>query len=199
MAATTNAFTARRSETRRKPKSEARGRPWRNAKYSAAATKLRSKATSPMMLTAGVGCDRLEPPSVATTSTMIVATTPNARPTTIAAGALHRRHGGWSSATCGGSGVSIASGGGAGGDGDGGGTLDMRPERLGPSATVALLHWRPAQGCEENVGSELREARPDWRSSAHRRVRSRGWGPTARSAPWSRHPRACRDRKSARL
>src|ERR1035441_10050373 len=78
-----------------------------------------------MTVTAGVGCDRLDPPTVATTSTTIVAATPNARPNTIAAGALHRPHGGWSDATDGCSELSTASGGGAGDGGDGGGTLDM--------------------------------------------------------------------------
>ena len=72
-----------------------------------------------MMLTAGVGCAKLEPAAEPMTSTMITATSPRASPRTIAAGAIQSRQSGWSCAgrACGASTVSVS------GTGRGGGML----------------------------------------------------------------------------
>jgi hypothetical protein len=81
-----------------------------------------------MMLTAGVGWVKLEPAAAPIASTKMTAISPTARPRTIAAGAIHIRQSGTSSARPTGRPPDV---GGAGGTGAGGGMLLIVEGRLG--------------------------------------------------------------------
>src|SRR5579884_3924545 len=120
MAALRNELTARDGRTRRKPKSARRPVPRPTVTYRAAATNETSKTKSRARLTAGEGCERLDPPAPATAPTITLPRIHTPKPTSTTTGSVHRGHGGTSG--CGRSGSRpAASGSGQGAAGGGGG------------------------------------------------------------------------------